>query len=108
MADADVVFAVYMLLCSLFVADLIVGMEELELHYRCRGRCNFRNIIIATISVRMASAPEPALKNERNTIEKSPNWHLRAHLTEDLGELCLASCNNTLLRSLVALKRCDL
>ena len=25
--------AVYMLLCSLFVADLIVGMEELELHY---------------------------------------------------------------------------
>ena len=30
--------AVYMLLCSLFVADLIVGMEELELHCRRRGR----------------------------------------------------------------------
>ena len=29
--------AVSMLWCSLFVADLIVGMEELELHYRCRG-----------------------------------------------------------------------
>ena len=45
--------AVYMLLCSLFVADLIVGMEELELHYRRRGRYNFRKIKIATISVRM-------------------------------------------------------
>ena len=36
--------AVYMLLCSLFVADLIVGMEELELHYRRRGGYNFRKI----------------------------------------------------------------
>ena len=26
---------------ALFVADLFVGMEELELHYRCRGRFNF-------------------------------------------------------------------
>ena len=26
---------------ALFVADLILGMEELELHYRCRGRFNF-------------------------------------------------------------------
>ena len=34
-------FAVYTLLCSLFVADLIVRMEELELHYRRRGRYNF-------------------------------------------------------------------
>ena len=39
--------------CALFVADLIVGMEELELHYRRRGRSNFRKIKIATISVRM-------------------------------------------------------
>ena len=39
--------------CSLFVADLIMGMEELELHYRRRGRHNFRKIKIATISVRM-------------------------------------------------------
>ena len=45
--------AVYMLLCSLFLADLIVGMEELELHYRCRGKSNLRKIRIATISVRM-------------------------------------------------------
>ena len=45
--------AVYMLLCSLSVADLIVGMEELELHHRCRGRCNLRKIKIATISIWM-------------------------------------------------------
>ena len=45
--------AVYMLLCSLFVADRIVGMEELELHYRRRGRYNLQKIKIATISVRM-------------------------------------------------------
>ena len=51
--------AVYMLLCSLFVADLIVGMEELELHYRRRGRYNLRKIKIATISVRMV----PSQKN---------------------------------------------
>ena len=35
---------------ALFVADVIVGMEELELHYRCRGRSNLRKIKIATIS----------------------------------------------------------
>ena len=29
---------------ALFVADLIVGMEELELHHRRRGRSNFRKI----------------------------------------------------------------
>ena len=45
--------------CALFVADLIVGMEELELHYRRRGRHNFRNIKIATISVRMVPPPPP-------------------------------------------------
>ena len=39
--------------CALFVADLIAGMEELELHCRRRGRYNFRKIKIATISVRM-------------------------------------------------------
>ena len=40
--------------CALFVADLIVGMEESELYYRCRGRFNLlRKIKIATISVRM-------------------------------------------------------
>ena len=27
---------------ALFVADLSVGMEDLELHYRCRGRFNFQ------------------------------------------------------------------
>ena len=36
---------------ALFVADLILGVEDLELHYRCRGRSNFRKIGIATISV---------------------------------------------------------
>ena len=35
-----------MLLGSLFVADLIVGMEELGLHYRCRGRSNLWKIRI--------------------------------------------------------------
>ena len=39
--------------CAPFVADLIVGMEELELHYRRRCRSNLRKIKIATISVRM-------------------------------------------------------
>ena len=38
---------------ALFVADLILGVEELELRYRCRGRSNLRKIRIATISVRM-------------------------------------------------------
>ena len=38
---------------ALFVADLIVGMEELELHCRRRGRSNLRKIKIATISARM-------------------------------------------------------
>ena len=38
---------------ALFVADLILGLEELELHCRCRGRSNFRKLRIATISVRM-------------------------------------------------------
>ena len=47
--------AVSMLWCSLFVADLIVGMEEVELHYRCRGRSNLQKFRVATISVRMVS-----------------------------------------------------
>ena len=56
MADADVVSCclhAFVLLCSLFVAGLIVGMEESELHYRRRGSYNFRKIKITTISVRM-------------------------------------------------------
>ena len=37
--------------CALVVADLIVGIEELELYNRRRGRSNLRKkIIIATIS----------------------------------------------------------
>ena len=48
--------AVYMLFCSLFVADLIVGMEELELHYRRRGSSNVRKVKIATRSARMVSS----------------------------------------------------
>ena len=37
---------------ALIVADLTVGMEELELRYRCRGRLSFRKIRIATIARR--------------------------------------------------------
>ena len=48
--------AVSMLWCFLFFADLMMGMEELELHYRCRGRSNFRKIRLATMSVRMVEA----------------------------------------------------
>ena len=55
MADADVVSCCLHAFCALFVADLIVGMEELELHYRRIGRSNFQIIKIATISVRMVS-----------------------------------------------------
>ena len=42
-----------MLWCSLVVADLFVGMEKFELHYRCRGRSNSKKIRVATISVRI-------------------------------------------------------
>ena len=42
--------AVSMLWCSLCVAYLILGIEELEVRYRCRGRSNVRKIRIATIS----------------------------------------------------------
>ena len=42
--------------CALFIAHLLVGMEELELHCRHRGRNNFQKTIIATISVRMVRA----------------------------------------------------
>ena len=45
--------AVSMLWCSLFVTDLVAGMEDLELHYRCRDRSNFREIRIATIPDRI-------------------------------------------------------
>ena len=45
--------AVSMLWCSIRRADLILGVEELELHDKCRGRSNFRKIRIATVSVRM-------------------------------------------------------
>ena len=40
---------------ALFVADLIAGMEELELHDGRRGRYDFRKIRIAIISVRVAT-----------------------------------------------------
>ena len=52
MVDADMVSCcLHAFALSLFVADLIVGMEGLELHYRCRGRSYFRKIrIAATIS----------------------------------------------------------
>ena len=54
MADADLVSCcLHDFVLSIFVADLVVGMEELELHYRSRGRSNIRKTKIATISVRM-------------------------------------------------------
>ena len=53
MADAGCGVLLSTCFFALFVADLIVGMEELELHCRRRGRYNFRKIKIATISVRM-------------------------------------------------------
>ena len=42
---------------ALFVADLNLGMGDLELRYRCRGRLNFRKIAIATIAVRIVRDP---------------------------------------------------
>ena len=48
---------------ALFVADLILGVEKLELHYRCRGKSNFRKIRIATISVRMVVKTNESPKN---------------------------------------------
>ena len=38
---------------ALVVADLTVGVKELGLHYRCRGRFNFRKFRIAPIAVMM-------------------------------------------------------
>ena len=43
---------------AVFVADLLVGMEESELHSRCRGRFTFRKIRIETIAVRMVHNSE--------------------------------------------------
>ena len=41
MVDAVMVSCcLHALVLYLFIADLIAGMEELELHYRCRERFN--------------------------------------------------------------------
>ena len=53
--------------CALFVADLIVGMEKLELHYIRRGRSNLRKIKKATISVRMVA---PVARGENQGLTK--------------------------------------
>ena len=45
---------------ALVVADLIAGMEELELHYRWRGRLNFQKVRIATIAVSQERQGVPA------------------------------------------------
>ena len=55
MVDADMMSCCIHALVLSIVADLIVGMEDLELHCRCRGRSNLRKIRIASISVRMVS-----------------------------------------------------
>ena len=62
-----------MLWCYLFVADLIVRMEELELHCRCRGRSNFRKIRIATMSVRMVPSSQKQLQ-AKNKIKIPGFW----------------------------------
>ena len=49
--------------CALFVADLIVGMEELELNCRRRGGSNFQKIKIATISLCPQSPRAKFLRN---------------------------------------------
>ena len=41
---------------ALFVADLTVGIEESELHHRCRGRFDVRKTRMATIAVRITIA----------------------------------------------------
>ena len=48
---------------ALFVADLIAGMEEIELHCRRRGTYNLRKVKIATISVRMVMRRFPSWKS---------------------------------------------
>ena len=50
--------------CAPSVADLILGVEELELHYRRRGRSNFPKIKKATISVRMVPLPHGLAPSE--------------------------------------------
>ena len=67
MADADVGPK------SIVVADLIVGMEDLELHHRCRRRFNFRNFRIATIAVRMVSGNKKHI-NINNFGRLSRDW----------------------------------
>ena len=67
---------VSMIWCPLFVADLVVGMEELELLYRCRGRSNVRKIRIATISVRMVVSWEEEIRHlppdQKTTLPEDP------------------------------------
>ena len=67
--------------CALFVADLTVGMEELELHCRSRGRYNFQKIKIETISVRMVTSQ----KNVRN-----PNHHYLSKKYCSIPPMCIA------------------
>ena len=56
MVDADMVSCCLHALVLSICRGSIVGIEELELHYRCRGRSDFRKIRIATSSVGMVHA----------------------------------------------------
>ena len=78
--------------CALFVADLTVGMEELELHYRRRGRSNFRKIKIATISVRMVGeGTGPEGERWGMPWRRNPGEQLRTDFSTSFLELGVVS-----------------
>ena len=77
MVDADMVSSCLHVLVLAISADLTVGMEELELHYRCRDRSNFRKIRIATISVRMILSNVLGLEQVSHDYPLTHNYYLQ-------------------------------
>ena len=74
MADADVVSCcLHGFLCSICCRYLSLGMEELELHCRRRGRYNFPKIKIATMSVRMVNKEDRAFFLGDNSVWSFPS-----------------------------------
>ena len=69
-----------MLWCSLFGSDLSLGMEELELHYRIKGRSNFRKIRIATMVMYLFRRPKTSVRALKILEEKK-------HLGVDIHDL---------------------
>ena len=78
--------AVSMLWCSLFVADLLVGMEDLELHHRCGGRSNFRKIRVATVSVRMVGESQKFPSSHENSFFSNPSLRRKREYFERKGK----------------------